>query len=198
MHGATGNINANGLGENVSEPKRSGSNVDKWSSWYSGLTEPAPYGDVTSYHAADRFLHDCVTVEDWGTGRGWFKTLRPDSVGVDGSWSKFCDVHVDLTDYTTSVDGILLRHVLEHNYEWQAILRNAIVSAQHKLYVILFTPVVDETHAIAFAEDPGVPDISFNIDDITGPMFAAGFSVSCEEVESRTQYGVETLIGGRR
>jgi len=148
------------------------SNVGKWDVWYRGLTARAPYGDTESYRIGADFLKDCETVEDWGCGRGWFATFRAGHcVGVDGSQSPFADIVTDLETYTSSVDGIFLRHVLEHNRGWQHILRNAVQSFRRKMVLAIFTPWSDgETRELRVVEPVGVPDIAFRKDDIVGML----------------------------
>jgi hypothetical protein len=177
------------------------SNLGKWDQWYAGLEdgEPQAYGDVFSYALAADFLQDCASVEDWGCGKGWFRTLMkggPEYTGIDGSKTPFADVVADLTEYLSNPDGILIRHVLEHNYQWQEILANAVQSARKKLCIILFTPCSAETHEIAYTEDVGVPDISFDLRDILDRM--GGFEVESERIVTATQYGEETIIRGVR
>lgn len=163
-----------------------------WDAWYVGLLEPEPYGDTRSYGLAEKFLSDCETVQDWGCGKGWFKTLRPDAVGVDGTQTPFSDVVTDLRSYICWTDGVLLRHVLEHNYDWAQILLNAVNSAQHKLCIILFTPLGEETKEIAFTEQLGVPDLSFALSDLLA--YLEDFSVEMSGFPSATQYGQETIL----
>lgn len=143
--------------------------VGAWDSQYQHLTERQPYGSAATYEVARAFLHDCETVEDWGCGMGWFKMLRPDARGIDGSCTPFADEIADLTTYTSAVDGILLRHVLDHNYAWEAILGNAIASARRKIVVVLFLPTVPETRTTRVDGYlyPGVPDIAFRLSDVT-------------------------------
>lgn len=174
------------------------SNVGKWDPWYKGLSKERPqaYGDMTTYLIAAEFLGDCPVVADWGCGKGFFGTVcKSEYVGVDGTQTPFSDVVCDLVDeHPNTYDGILLRHVLEHNYDWQAILDNAIKSAQHKLCIVLFTPCGEETKEIAFTESIGVPDMSFAITDILKPLINSGAQVSVMELKTNTQYGVETVI----
>ena len=163
-----------------------------WSGWYRGLSKPEPYGDTRSYEIAAEFLADCATVEDWGSGKGFFRTLRPDVLNVDGTRSPLVDIVTDLRCRHSRADGILLRHVLEHNYDWQAILDNAAASAHRKLCVVLFTPCAPRTHQIAFTDDLGVPDLSFALGDLLVRL--VHFDTKTERIESATQYGEETII----
>lgn len=183
------------------ERDRRASNVGAWDRWYAGLQadDPQPYGDSFSYALAADFLQDCSSVEDWGCGKGWFRTLLqggPKYIGIDGSQTPFADVVADLTEYLSNPDGILIRHVLEHNYQWADILANAVQSARRKLCIVLFTPCSPETHEIAFTEDVGVPDLSFDLADICDRM--GGFDVETERIVTATQYGEETIIRGVR
>jgi len=175
------------------------SNLGKWERWYSMLGEdPEPYGDSPSYQLAADFVKG-LAVADWGCGKGWMRRfIAPELYhGVDGSASPFADEVVDLTDYHTPSPAIILRHVLEHDYNWKLILRNAVAAAQQRLVVVLFTPPVDVTTVIAFNDEPSVPDIAFNVDDIIDEMH--NFNVVClEQPSERTQYKVETMIYATR
>lgn len=171
--------------------------IDRWAGWYHGLEEPEPYGDVATYHLAAEFLSDCHLVQDWGCGKGFFRTVRKgEYLGIDGTDTPFCDVVSDLTDFRSEADGVLLRHVLEHNYRWQTILDNAIATVRRKLCIILFTPVAEFTHEIAYTEELGVPDLSFSLDQLR--TYLGDFAVTIEHIESNTQYGQETIIRATR
>lgn len=176
------------------------SNLGKWNRWYEldGDT-PTSYGSTDTYELGAEFLADVEgIVEDWGCGRGYFRTLvAPDRYrGIDGSVSRHADLVVDLVDYRSDVAGIFLRHVLEHDYRWKAILKNAAESAREKLVVVLFTPMQDETREIAWNDDPGVPDIGFALDDLLEIL--SGFDVDVVGVASNTQYDVEVALLARR
>lgn len=172
---------------------RSVSNLGKWDRWYAGLTEPQPYGDTPTYEMGAEFLAPCEMVEDWGCGKGWFRRFRRDGYsGVDGSWSPFADVVADLVTYRSSVPGVFMRHVLEHNYDWAAILDNAVASFTERMVLVTFTPFSDRTHEITFAPDPGVPDMSFRLSDLTDRFGDATWR--CEELQTATQYGVEAIF----
>lgn len=176
------------------------SKLGQWAVW-NATDEPVPYGLSPTYEFGAAWLADCATVEDWGCGRGWLSTLvGPDRYrGVDGSPSRFASVVADLTEYRSTVPGIFMRHVLEHNDDWRTILDNAAASAQERLFIALFTPTMRTTRRIAFAENPGVPDISFRLRDLIDPLLVAGFTVSTEQIESpNTQYGVETMLRAAR
>ncbi len=170
------------------------SNLNKWNKWYENLPERAPYGDSQTYRIGAEFLKDCKTIEDWGCGKGWFsKFVNSEStyVGIDGSHNQFVDKQVDLEKYTSSVDGVFLRHVLEHNYNWASILENALKSFNKKMVLAIFTPWSDTvTKQIAFVESVGVPDISFLKTDIEEKLNNYVFSYM-EIPSEETYYGVE-------
>lgn len=145
------------------------SNVNKWNGWYSDLDEDLSafrYGDTLTYELGAKFLQDCNTIEDWGTGAGGFKRFVPTAIGVDGSDTPHADKKfIDLVTYVSQCDGIFMRHVLEHNYEWESILRNAVASATRKLCVVLFTPMsntdtIELNHNAVHGVD--VPDLSLS------------------------------------
>lgn len=146
------------------------SNLNRWNSWYKNLHNKEPYGDTESYKIGAEFLSDCSKVEDWGCGKGWFRLYLKSSseyVGLDGTFNKFVDRHVDLEKYTSNTDGIFLRHVLEHNYNWKPILENALKSFKKRMVLVIFTPWSDgETKQIGYTDSVGVPDLSFSRKDI--------------------------------
>lgn len=170
------------------------SNVGKWDQLYQQTTKPQPYGDTLTYEKAARFLGMLATVEDWGCGWAWFKRYLGPSVhykGIDGSHSPFADEVADLTKYTSNAEGILLRHVLEHNHDWAAILSNAIRSFRKRLVLVFFTPFAETTHIICM-NSIGVPDLAFAKADLV--RFFPGCRWSLEEgLRTETQYGVEHI-----
>jgi len=123
-------------------------NIRKWNNLYKQLSDSPSefkYGKTESYSEAAKFLYYCLTVEDWGCGAGGFLNYRKDAIGVDGSDTKFAQKKfIDLCEYTSNVEGIHMRHVLEHNYNWQKILKNALNSATKKIAITFFIPPSDE------------------------------------------------------
>lgn len=168
-------------------------NAGLWDKWYAGLTEPEPYADTPTYLLGAEWLADCELVEDWGCGKGWLRTLRPDGYrGVDGSHSPFADEVADLTEYRSEVPGIFMRHVLEHNPEWEKVLDNALASFTERMALILFTPLASETHDLEWEDPPGVPNLSFRLEDLTERM---NCEVTMESVDSPVKYGgPETVL----
>jgi hypothetical protein len=178
------------------------SNVGKWDRWFAAVTVEEPFADTETYRLGADFLAGCPTVEDWGCGKGWFRRvldatcferlLTSEYRGVDGSASPFADIVVDLTRYMSEVDGIFMRHVLEHNYEWRTILANAVASFRRRMVLVLFTPLAEETHEITFAADPGVPDIAFAEKDLVALFGDARWSRT--DLATASQYGTETVF----
>lgn len=148
--------------------------------------------DDITYEKAMAFLWDCQLVEDWGCGFGYAKKLCKTTYrGIDGSKGPETDAVVDLREYRSEADGILLRHVLEHNHDWKKVLDNAIASFKKKLAVILFTPFSATTRQIA-TNFNNIPDLSFRKEDITDVL--KGFTVQEEVLRTKTQYGIETVF----
>jgi len=171
------------------------SNVGKWAAWYESCDSPWPYGDTTSYEIGAAWLAGCALIEDWGCGTGWLRTLLPPDQyrGLDGSASPGCDAVVDLVAYRSTVPGIFLRHVLEHNEAWGQLLDNALASFTERMVLILFTPEWPVTEAIGFHPDLGVPDIAFRLADLTD-RFPPDVTYAVHRLPSATQYGVETIL----
>jgi SAM-dependent methyltransferase len=157
---------------------------------YSKVETPYPYGETTTYKLGLAFLDGYGDIEDWGCGLAFAKSLvkKSNYKGIDGSWSKFADATVDLETYTSSVDCIFIRHVLEHNHNWKKILENAVKSFKKRMVIILFTPLSEgPTHTIN-----GNPDYSFYLPDITDHL--KDFKYNIEKIESKTQYAIEHII----
>jgi len=161
----------------------------KWN--YDSVKTSYPYGDTTSYKLGMSFLDGVGDIEDWGCGLAFAKTFVTKSkyIGLDITPSAFCDKVIDLTTYTSSVDCIFMRHVLEHNHTWKTILENALNSFQKKMILILFTPLEPTTRDLN-----GNPDYSFKLEDITEPITKAKAIFNMKKIKSETQYGVEYIF----
>ena len=178
-------------------------NLGKWDRWYRFLRlmpNAASYGDPTTYYIAAAFFSGCAVVEDWGCGMGGFRPFCPGRyVGVDGSCTPFADTVADLTAYSSDADAILLRHVLEHNYNWPKILDAAVASFREKLCIVLFTPFADTTRELAHNRDRGVdvPDLSLAAAEIEGHLSGLQWTL-LRDIPTRSQYGVEHVYCVRR
>jgi hypothetical protein len=207
------------------------SSVGKWDDVYSSLSPEDNggiiYGDGLTYLMAASFLADVDEVEDWGCGTGAYEVedwgcgtgafrdfCKTRYVGIDGSRTPFADFVCDLSLYRSKASGIVLRHVLEHNYNWETILRNAVDSFTKKLCLILFTPFADETleiargsrgtgHDVQFIWDSAkrrrialrddkidVPDLSLPRETLESKLKGTSW-VSFEDVKTDSPYGIE-------
>jgi hypothetical protein len=117
--------------------------------------------------------------------------VRGDYRGVDGS-GPFADAIVDLCHYRSDVDGVFLRHVLEHNPEWRSILTNALASARRRCVIVLFTPLAAEETEMAWNADIGVPDLALPRHELEAAL--SEYSWTALSKESQTQYGGETIL----
>lgn len=178
------------------------SNIGKWNDWYEGISEEDKgsfrYGDTVTYKKAADFLNDCKTVEDWGCGVGGFLRFCEQAIGVDGSDTPFASKKfIDLCDYVFEVEGVHIRHVFEHNYNWKPILENALKSAKNKLVITMFIPLGEETKEIAHNKQHGVdvPDMLisesqfFEIVNKHNPK-----SIVRELFDTATGYGKEEMF----
>lgn len=161
---------------------------------YHEHAQPQPYGDPSTYDLGARWLRSCDWVEDWGCGLGWARFYFPSwrYRGIDGSQGPAVDEIVDLTTYRSEVPGIFMRHVLEHNPEWSKVLDNAVASFTHRMALILFTPMADRTHQIAWNAGYEVPDISFSAKDLES-KFPDGVDFRVEDRRTSSQYGTERI-----
>lgn len=160
---------------------------------YSNASPDQKYGgDDITYEKAMTFLNDCPLIEDWGCGFGYAKRFcKTQYRGIDGSKGPLTDQVADLREYKSEADGIMLRHVLEHNHDWKKVLENAVASFKKKLVIILFTPLVANTKQIA-NNGGNIPDISFRKEDILG--FLKGLQIKEEVLRTKTQYGIEFVF----
>lgn len=170
--------------------------LNKWDRWYKNVKQMTSYryGNTITYQLAEDFLKG-LDVEDWGCGAGGFKRLhRGKYLGIDGSKTPFVDKLADLRSYKSSVDGIMMRHVLEHNYDWEKVLDNAISSFKSRFCLVIFTPFTNKTKVIAHNKKHGVdvPDISFNKKDIERHFKGLNWKLT-ENIKTKTGYGVEHI-----
>lgn len=178
-------------------------NVGKWDRHYAENPYVIPMGASPAYKmGAEAFRRaGCHAVEDWGCGYGWFEVALGREApqiaytGVDGSNGPTRRVIDDLVTRTTSVDGIFMRAVLEHNYDWEALLDNALRSVTKTLVLALFTPFADKPPHVElrFEDDFGVPTLALH--EATLYEHFEDLTVSTTAfVSPNTAYGIETLI----
>jgi hypothetical protein len=172
---------------------------DKWD--YSGV-DTVCFSDEkqVSYKKSAEFLGD--TVEDWGCGTGWSKRYFKNYRGIDGSKHSNVDEQVDLVEYTSSVDNILIRQTLELNENWKQILVNIKTSFKKKLCIIIFTPLAEQTHIgevetlyDKHGKELGqVSVIYFNKEDILSYFPEDEFIVHEETIKTHQGYGQELIL----
>lgn len=160
--------------------------------WAYGTAAAFPYGDDTTYRKGVAFLDGHGPIEDWGAGTGWARRFVRRSAyrGVDGSANPTTDHVADLRGYRSEAACILMRHVLEHNREWERILDNALCSFRRRMVLVIFTPFATSTREIASWS--GIPDIAFRKEDLLARL--GEFLVAEESIESATQYGREHVF----
>jgi hypothetical protein len=164
--------------------------------------------DSTMVRAVDFLaVPEITSIEDWGCGVCILKKyLNPDQVyiGIDGSDTKYQSLIADLATYKSKVDGIFMKHVLEHNVQWKQILQNMLESFTKRCVLILFTPFSHETQSLITAyvhtNDNGevvqIPDLSFKKEDITDIMDSyKDIKYRCETISSpKTSYRIEHIF----
>lgn len=160
--------------------------------------QPHMYGDEITYKLAAEFLDGFGPIEDWGCGASWFKNYIKNSFykGIDGSDN--ADQIADLREYKSTGNNILLRHVLEHNEEWEKILENAIASFSSRMCVVVFTPFQDNETKILSKNKRGIPDIGFKKESLIfkfiDPKNPGRIQYREEEVETKSKYKKETIF----
>lgn len=168
--------------------------LGKWDSWYRHVKQITSfrYGNTITYQLGEDFLKG-LDVEDWGCGTGGFKRLhRGGYFGIDGSKTPFVDKIADLRNYKSSAEGIYMRHVLEHNYDWEKVLKNALLSFKKRFCLVLFTPFSENARVIAQNKKHGVdvPDISFNKKGLERHFKNFKWKLT-ENIKTESGYGAE-------
>jgi hypothetical protein len=170
-------------------------NRGKWNAWYRGLSREQPqlYGNAATYLMAAAFLADVEEVEDWGCGKGGFSLFCLGKyVGIDGSDTPFASRIADLRTHRSNADGILLRHVLEHNHDWEQILAGAVASFRRKLCLVLFTPFAAETTEISHNRQVGIdaPTLSLARADIEAHFAGLSWRL-IPDIRTPSEFGIE-------
>ncbi|HEV2352742.1 MAG TPA: hypothetical protein VGR89_00730 [Puia sp.] len=150
------------------------------------------FGTETYEKPISWLLEECESIEDWGCGMAWGKRYAEGRYkGIDGSpdAARYADVISDLRDYTSDTDGIFMRHILEHNLDWEVILGNIMKSFRKRFALVLFTPFSEKTHPMV---PHGLYDLSFAKGDIM--RFFEGCRVTGETLVTDTQYQIEHIF----
>lgn len=165
-------------------------------SWnYLGV-EQFPYGDTTTYEIGMDLLKDCSTICDWGCGTAYAQRyIKPGQTytGVDFTPSKFNHITADLRWLQHKSEGIFMRHVLEHNFEWKEILKNALASFTKRFVLIMFTILVPKTQVI-YMNWPTIPTMAFSATDLHGTIEETHKIVSIGQYTTKTEFGHERIM----
>lgn len=160
---------------------------NRWN--YQGLGQ-VQYGSHDSYQVARNWLDfPGWTVEDWGCGCAYARKFFTMSkyIGIDGSKNDFADIcQEDVIERKSTPEGIMLRHVLEHNERWKELLANALNCFQRRMVIVFFIDFGPETKIINRTADPkypGVVDIQFkrsDIQDMIAPFYKTELRVDSD------------------
>lgn len=181
------------------------SKLGRWDQYYQGWPERKMYADPKTAEMAGEFLRipEILDIEDWGCGFGGFEDYVGEwqhYIGIDGSKTPYASKIEDLVHYRSTVDAIHLRHVLEHNEEWKAILNNFLESFQKRGVLTIFTPMNKGQKKVRVYEDfdglGRMIDVWFGEGEIEG-LIRQHPNITVEAIygiESKSQYGAEYMF----
>jgi len=174
----------------------------KWD--YSGV-DSVCFADIKqeSYKKSAKFLGD--SCEDWGCGTTWSKRYFKKYRGIDGSINKYVDEVVDLVEYTSNVDNILMREVLEYNKDWKKVLENVKKSFRKKFCLVISTSFVKKTRVGVWykpmnadgsfrEKEEKVPEMYFNKQDILDEFPKDKYKVKEETIKTKHLYGTDWIL----
>jgi hypothetical protein len=175
--------------------------LNKWD--YSGVNQMMYSDDKQeSYKKAAQFLGD--SVEDWGCGTGYASIFFKNYRGIDCSPSKNHPEAIDLRQYTSDVENILIRQVLECTEDWKLVLENAIKSFRRRLCLIIMTPFSDKEKVLeresvlradgSVVEGRFIDAISFKKQDILDYFPKDRFKVREETIKTNQGYGHDWIL----
>jgi glycosyltransferase involved in cell wall biosynthesis len=156
-------------------------------------------GCDTTFKRAAAYLAGLGRVEDWGCGTAYFKRFVPEGcyVGIDNDPSADSDLASDLASYTSTSDGIFLRHVLEHDLRWRIILSNALASFRRRMVLVVSTPFVRatvENHRVQHPVASGSrPELHFCRGDLVRALHGISFRLE-ENVPTDSPFGREHIF----
>jgi hypothetical protein len=187
------------------EQEEKHSRLGLWDRFYKSKKDRKVYDDPATAKIAGALLNqeNIQTIQDWGCGYGGFKDYIGEQqtyIGVDGSKTRYADVIADLEEYTSDVDAVHVRHILEHNPGWLNILNNSLKSFNKRMVLTLFTPYQDETkviHRYPNFNNTGVEmvDIGFARNDLISRFEAENIKwTAIENIKTETLYHVEHIF----
>lgn len=173
-----------------------------WPKMYTHHFDPVNYpGSHDSYKLAGEFLAGDDQVEEWGCATTFGRQFIPTPYrGVDGAPSRFVDQVADLSNYRSDTPNALMRHVLEHNWNWRIILDNFLLSFQDRGVVILFIPMGEHDLNRSFAhlvnQPPSPPGLQLDEASFLDMLNRPGLELVREEtLENDTPpFGYERIF----
>ena len=110
--------------------------MHEWNGWKE--SDPILLGNEETYKKAVKWLDGFGDIVDFGGGTGYAaKFVKRSHYSVmDGSFSRRVPAPVDLSYVRLETDCLLMRHVLEHNFNWTQILDNALKSFRDRKSVV--------------------------------------------------------------
>lgn len=176
--------------------RAAGSMIDRWAPWYKAGHQ-ACYGPSDTYRMAAEWLLG-LAIEDWGCGYAQFQGFHSGRYrGIDGT-AGWADTVADLRDDDLGgprPEGILIRHVLEHNPDWRLILKNAAARFTKRMVLVVFTPDSGAPGAdkvLAHVSDVNVDDLALSHAEIES-FFASCGVLEKHHVPTATGYEGETV-----
>jgi glycosyltransferase involved in cell wall biosynthesis len=160
---------------------------------------PRRAGCDTTYKRGAAYLAAVGRVEDWGCGAAYFKRFMPPDCyrGIDLDPAVSADHTADLATYTSTIDGIFMRHVLEHDLRWHSLLRNALASFRRRMVLVVYTPFVraTEEHHRALGRTEGRlwPEIRFCRADLVREFREVRFRLE-ENIPTDSPFGREHIF----
>jgi len=116
--------------------------MHEWDGWAN--QKPIALGNPETYAKAIAWLDGHGDILDFGGGTGYAERFvtRSRYFVIDGSLSVHVTTPVDLAHVDVQTECVLMRHVLEHNFNWIEILENMLRSFAHRASIVTFLPFV--------------------------------------------------------
>jgi len=175
--------------------------ASRWDYSHWAGREPEPYGDEVTYRLGLGWLAalGCERIEDWGAGLAYGRRFAPEGryTAIDScpSAAPWVDHFADLLAWEGRPDGLFMRHVLEHEPRWEALLDHAAASFGSAMCLVIFTPFGERTAPL---RADSFLDLSFRKADLTARLTGPGLSFTERRVVTGTRYGAEHVFFIRR
>ena len=162
-------------------------------------TRPRRGGCDTTFKRGADYLSGVGRVEDWGCGMAYFKRFVPAGYywGIDYDPFAASDQAADLASYASTTDGLLLRHVLEHDLRWRSVLHNALASFRRRMVLVVYTPFIRATGEHSRVDGPAggavLPENHFCRGDLVRELRGVSFRLE-ENIPTDSPYGREHVF----